>query len=49
MEEAEPKDSEVGSLIIVTEAVKQLCSSSTAGMDDICPEILKALDAVGLS
>lgn len=46
-------DLEVGSFItkvVVTEAVKQLCSSSsTPGADEICHKFFKVLDVVGLS
>ncbi len=37
------------SLAEVAEAVKNLHSSKVPGVDEICPEILKALDVVGLS
>ena len=33
----------------VARAVKQLCSGSTPGVDEIRPELLKALEVVGLS
>ncbi len=51
-EDIELEDLEVGYLISgaeVTEAAKQLCSNSAPGVDELCPEFLKALDAVGLS
>ena len=49
---AEPAYFGLGSLstgVQVTGAVKQLCSASASGVDEIHPELLKALDAVGLS
>lgn len=32
-----------------TDVLKQVCSSGAPGVDEICPEFLKALDVVGLS
>ena len=52
IEEAEPEDFGLSSLITgveVTRAVKQLHSRSTLGLEEIRPEVLKALDVVGLS
>ena len=46
-EKAEPEDFKLGSLI--TGAVKQHCSRSTPGVDEIRPKLLKVLDVVGLS
>ena len=37
------------SLAEVAEVVKKLLSGKAPGVDEICPEILKALDIVGLS
>ena len=52
MEEAESEDSgDVSSIRLaeVSEAVKKLRSGKAPGVDEICPEMLKALDIVGLS
>ena len=50
-EEAGPGDSGMGSLISgakVTEVVKKLLAGRVPEVDEICPELLKALDVVGL-
>ena len=50
--EEETEDFGLDSLITaveIGEAVKELSSSSTQGVDEIHPELLKALDVVGLS
>lgn len=47
-----PKDSGEDSFISleeITEIVKKLVSGKAPGVDEICPEMLKALDNVGLS
>ncbi|KAK3554501.1 hypothetical protein QTP70_024406, partial [Hemibagrus guttatus] len=52
IEEPEAKDSKVDSFITqaeVTEVVQQLLAGKALGVDEICPEYLKSLDAVGLS
>ncbi len=52
MEEAEPEDSGEASLISlaeVSEVVKKLLSGKAPGVDEIHPEMLKALDIVWLS
>ncbi|KAK3568618.1 hypothetical protein QTP86_010635 [Hemibagrus guttatus] len=52
VEEPEAKDSEVDSFITqaeVTEVVQQLLGGKAPGVDEIRPEYLKFLDAVGLS
>ncbi|XP_051929449.1 uncharacterized protein LOC127605710 [Hippocampus zosterae] len=52
LEEAEYGDSEVGSpisVVKVTDVVKKLLGGKAPGVDEICPEFLKALDVVGLS
>lgn len=52
LEEAELEYLEVGSLITVleiTEGVKQLKSNDALGVEEICPEFLKAMNVVGLS
>ena len=51
-EDAEPGDFEVDSSITgaeVTEEVKKLHGGMAPGVDQICPEFLKALDVVGPS
>ncbi|XP_014832063.1 PREDICTED: uncharacterized protein LOC106910031 [Poecilia mexicana] len=51
VEEAEPEDSGSGSPISgdeVAEVVKKLLGDRAPGVDEICPEFLKALDVVGL-
>ncbi|XP_054621698.1 uncharacterized protein vopp1b isoform X1 [Dunckerocampus dactyliophorus] len=51
-EEAEPGDSTVGSPISgaeVAEVVKKLLGGRAPGVDEIRPEFLKAMDAVGMS
>ena len=50
--EAGPGDSGVGSPISgaeVAKAVRKLLSGRAPGVDEGCPEFLKALDVVGLS
>lgn len=47
-QQAGPKDLSI-SLAGVTEVAKKLLSSKVPGVDGICPEILKALNIVGLS
>ena len=52
MEEAEPEDSKLSSLMTgveVTEAVPQLHSRGAPGVDEIGLELLKAFDVNGLS
>ncbi|KAK3521648.1 hypothetical protein QTP70_014696, partial [Hemibagrus guttatus] len=52
VEEPEAEDSEVDSFITqaeVTEVVQQLLGGKAQGVDEIRPEYLKSLDAVGLS
>lgn len=50
LEEAEPQDSQVASLMSgVNDVVLQLHSSGAPGADEIHPKFLKALDVVGLS
>ena len=52
VEEADSEDSgEVSSICLaeVSESVEKLLSGKVPGVDEICPEMLKALDIVGLS
>ena len=51
-EDVGPEESRIGSLISgaeVTEVVKKLIAGRVPGVDEIRPEFLQALDAVGLS
>ncbi len=48
-EEAESEDSREDSSISLTDVVKMLHSGKVPGVDEICPEMLKAQDIVGLS